>query len=1210
MKKTLSLLLALLMVIAAVPVFGIVALAAGESGSTPGTTYSIYRQDFESLDPSSSKKDLLQALGWFVPAGKAEDDIADYSIVTVGTGDDANRVLRISTKAPVGLETDSFVTIFDGDPMSIVRGGHFTLSYQLTYRAETTNTDGYSSVIYNYNGKNGNLVTEGAETYGIVAIRASGTGFNGVYYPVSSGSTMALIEDAPGSSWMSLGNRYSKTGEYPSLYARLFLDDAGQEAADTTLAGSDVFVEETLNIRLEYHYLEGVKVYVNDLLVSETTGNAGSKYSNASTWNDFVTRTSGSSVALLTKYGVVADIDNISITTDSLNAAENRDLPELLITEIAPSGLGETVNKVSFWWNEYIEIYNPTDHPIDLRDYSICYSDYTFDGTADDPISDGGRMTKFSNYLRLDTVIGKPVESGTSFYYTADELRKLCNNDDLDKIAKGELDNLSRFKFADTGTDLEKGSRYRKDGTKYVADENGDLIKIKFIERWNERYRALNNYDENGNPVYTNYNNNTLINPGCCVLIYTILDSQLECWKFGVNAGQNSDITISEEVSFRQTYKTRGLGTKEGQAVKVIAERTFNLADSECRRYYVAKAYDDAGKEINYKERYVTDLSDVVCYADYVSPLVAGKVNGGTDVTDTSSLGGVGVHEGGYSGVYVYGADASGDFRAGTLYIGRNKVKSSNHVGLLAGYQQIMFDTIYSGKKEELAITEIAPRTLNLKGEDSNAFSAMEVTNTSSHSIDLYQYAIVRNELGAACSYGKGFTRAVELRSGNPVNKGKNNGAYYYFVDEHISNPASCILAPGESAVLWFLTHDTYTSYARDEDFGTDYFRQYWVNMGNSQIAVRDANGEYMTKVVAVDGNTVATYNRDNAEKVLDLSYTSAAVYGVAVASENVLANIITADDVQNVAYLGQISTYYNLHEEEQEVSGTTYVFQVLDYLNIPANGSMHYIPGSFRNASGMAKSMKVLYWAYNGSNKNYFVKEDRNNAPFKLTLVTSYGMQSPDLGTVRGKEALGLAESSFYPVTDADGNVTYYYFNDSIVSVTMLSGAGLNTVGETAKLRFDNAIPVSVYNALAATYGAENLKVGALVVESSRAPSGAFTQSSLESAGVPYKKVVGRALYRTDEFAVIGCSLEVDAANYGTSYTAVGYLEITLADGTTKTYWSSATATGNVRDVATKALADYTNKKDNVYRYDIGDAYHYSRYSDAERETLQRFCA
>ena len=146
MKKTLSLLLALLMVIAAVPVFGIVALAAGESGSTPGTTYSIYRQDFESLDPSSSKKDLLQALGWFVPAGKAEDDIADYSIVTVGTGDDANRVLRISTKAPVGLETDSFVTIFDSDPMSIVRGGHFTLSYQLTYRAETTNTDGYSSV--------------------------------------------------------------------------------------------------------------------------------------------------------------------------------------------------------------------------------------------------------------------------------------------------------------------------------------------------------------------------------------------------------------------------------------------------------------------------------------------------------------------------------------------------------------------------------------------------------------------------------------------------------------------------------------------------------------------------------------------------------------------------------------------------------------------------------------------------------------------------------------------------------------------------------------------------------------------------------------------------------------------------------------------------------------------------------------------------------
>lgn len=1210
MKKTLSLLLALLMVIATVPVFGIVALAAGESGNTPGTTYSIYRQDFESLDPESSKKDLLQALGWFVPAGKAGDDIADYSIVTVGTGENATKVLRISTEAPVGIDSDSFVTIFDGDPMSIVRNGNFTLSYQLTYRSGTTNMDGYSSVIYNYNGKNGTVTTEGAETYGIVAIRASGTGFNGVYYPVSSGSTMALIEDAPGSSWMSMGNRFTKTGEYPSLYARLFLDDPKQEAADTALSGSDVMIDETLNIRLEYHYLEGMQVYVNDLLVSETTGNAESKYSNASTWNDFVARTSGASVAILTKSGVVADIDNISITTDSLKAAETRDLPELLITEIAPTGYGSSVNNVGYWWNEYIEIYNPTDHPIDLRDYSICYADNIFDGSADDSISDGGRMIKYSFYLRLDTVIGKAVESSTNFYYTADNLMNLCTAEDLQKIERGEYDDLSRFKFVDANTDFTKGTRYVKNGTSYTASANGELIKIKFVERWNERYQARNNYDDNGDPDYGKYNENTLIYPGTCVLIYTILDSTKECWIYGVNAGENSSTTISDSISFRQSYKSKGLGTKEGTSVKVIAERNFNLADNECRRYYIAKAYDDEGKEINYKERYVTDLSDVVCYADYVSPLVAGIVDGGKDPTDTSTLGNAGLHEGGYSGVYVYGADASGDFRAGTLYVGRNKVTSSNHIGLLAGYQQIMFDTMYNNEKADLAITEIAPRTLNLKGEDKNAFSAMEVTNTSSSNVDLYQYAIVRNELGTACSYGKGFTRVVELRAGNPVNKGKNNSAYYYFVDEYISNPDTCILAPGESVVLWFLSHDTYSCYARDEDFGIDYFRQYWASLGNSQLAVKDGDGNYVTKVIAVDGNSTATYNRDNADKVLDLSYTNSAVYGIAKATENVLANTITAEDVINVAYLGQISTYYDLHEEEQTISGVTYVYQVLDYLNIPANGSMHYIPGSFGNASGMAKSMKVQFWSYTSSNKKYYIKEERNNAKFILQLVTNYAMQDPDLGALHGKEALGLAESSFYPVYDTDGNVTYYYYNNSGVSVTTLSGAGLNTVGETAKLRFDNAVPVEIYNTLAATYGAENVKVGVLVMETSKVPSGTLNKTTLDRAGVSYTDVAGRALYRTSEFAVIGCSMEVDAANYGTSYTAVGYLEVTLASGAVKTFWSSTTATGNVRNVAQKSLDDYQDLQDDTYRYDLGMGYYFSRYSDAERETLQRFCA
>lgn len=1204
MKKTLSFLLALLMVITAIPVFGLVALAAGESGGT-SVTYSIYQQNFESLDTAYSKSELLHALGWYVPDANKADDLADYSIVTVGTGENANKVLRVSTKAPVGLDSDSIVTIFDGDPMSIVRKGEFTLSYQLTYRPGTENTDGFSSVIYNYNGKNGATADAGSATYGIVAVRASGTGYNGVYYPISSGSTMALIEDAPGTSWMSLGNRYTKTGEHPSLYARLFLDDASQEAADTTLAGSNVFVGVTLNIRLEYSYSHGVSVYINNVLVSETTGSSGSKYSNASTWNDFVTRTSGTAIALLTKPGVVADIDNISVTAQDISGSQ-QELPELLITEIAPSGFGSTINNVSYWWNEYIEIYNPTDHPIDLSQYSICYSNITFDGDASDPVSDGGRMTKYSFYMKLDTVLGQPVISNTNYYCSVEKLEKMCTPADKEKLARGDLENLSRFRFADADTDLTKGTRYIMQGTTYKADPNGDLIKIKYVERWNERYKAENNYDEDGDVINSRYSANTLINPGACVLLYTILDSTEGCWTYGVNAGQNDNLNISDAISFRQSYKAKGLG--DDNTIKVIAERNFNLADSECRRYYIARAYDDNGTEINYKDRYSEDLTDVVCYADYVSPLVAGIVNGGKDVTDTSTLGNAGVHEGGYSGVYVYGADASSDYRAGTLYLGRNKVTSSNHVGRLAGYQQIMFDALYKDESPELAITEIAPRTLNLKGEDLNAFSAMEITNTSASSIDLYNYAIIRNELGTACNYGKGFTRATALRAGNPVNKGANNGAYYYFVNEHIANPETCILAPGESVVLWFLTHDTYASYYTDDDFSVDYFREYWVSMGNSRMATKDAEGNYVAKVIAVDGNSNPTYNRDFADKVLDLSYTSSAVYGIANATEAVLSNAITAEDVVNVAYLGQISTYYNLHEEEQVTGDITYVYQVLDYLNIPANGSMHYIPGSFGTGSGMARSMKVQYWAYDTGKKLYYVKEERNNAAFRLSLVTTYAMQEPDFGVVRGKEAIGLAKSAFYPVKDTDGNVTYYYYNETDVSILTLQGAGLNTVGETAKLRFDNAIPVKVYNTLAATYGVENVKVGMLIVRSDSAPDGTFTRDTLDRSSIPYVDVAGTVIYRTAEFAVLGSSMEVATADYGTSYTAIGYLEITLKDGSTRTFWSSASSEGSVRNVAQKAVDDISNTADETYRYRISGTSLYSRYTDEEQAVLYRF--
>lgn len=1185
MKKTLSLLLALLMVIVMVPVFGIGAFAEDDAPTAaPKTTYSIYDQDFETLDPSANKSEILQALGWYIPEAKADKDIADYSIVEIGEGEDANKVLRISTKGPVGLNSDSVVTVYDGDPMAILRGGNYTISYELTYREETTNLNGFSSIIYNYNGLDG--AQNGGETYGIVAVRACGAGFNGVYYPFTTGATMMMIEELPGVAEHSLGNRYNTTGEYPSLYARLFLDDPAEEAPNTVVEGKDLFVNKTLNIRLEYDYFKGVYVYVNDVLVSAPIETSYGQYANISTWNDFLSRTSGTTVALMTSAGVVADIDNLSITAEKLGAQlGTRKLPELIITEISNSGDG--VNSGA--WNEYLEICNPTTEPIDLRDYVIAYAD-VFDGDAQDAIA-GQRIVNFTNYFTFESLLGAPLQSSKAYYQTADYLRKIPG----------------RYAFADSGTTLTSGTRYRKEGSSYNTSAVGELIKFYYLENWNARYNPAYNYDENGNPWLSMYNSNTLLKPGECMLIFTINNSYEGCWQNGVNANDYNTIQISKDLSFRQTYKNRGLGTDT--SIKVIAECTFNMADNVCRRYYVGRARDEAGNLINYKTMLSNDLTYIESYVDFVTPLVSGKTAGGTNASDLATLGDAGIHEHGYSANYIYGADASTDYRAGTLYIGRNQIKhkNQNHVGLLTGYQQIAIDAMRKPAAPVLSITEIAPRTLNLKNEEKNAFSAMEITNTSSSSLNLYDYVVVRNELGTACNYGQYFSRAVELRAGNPVDKGIFNGAYYYYVEEHIKNPETCILEPGETVVLWFLNEDTFVSYSNDDDFGVDYFRQYWVNMGNVQMGAKDENGEYITKVIAVDGNSKDTYNKDNADKVLDLAYTSSAMYGIAKRTPTVLERTITADDVISVAYLGQVSTYYDFSVKTAESDGVTYAYNHLDCTYLPANYSMHYIPcrdGSGA-CSGMVRSLKAQYWSYTSTNLlNYPVDE---GGKLRLVLKVNFALQAPDIGMVRGKEGTALGSSIFYPVTDEEGNTTYYYYDEGHTFVKMLTGAAVSAVTETAKLRFDSVVSSKVYNSLAATYG-KDFKVGTLIVETEKVKHmETITKEALDAAGIAYKEVSPKLLDQTENYAVLGSYCEVDEANYKTSYTAVSYLMVTLKTGETKIYWSSNSANGVVSTIALPAYKDAKSSRDETYKYPTGTGF-YSRYTLEQRNNLKKF--
>ena len=79
MKKVLSLFLALVMLALSAPAF-MLAIAA-EEGAPATSSYLVYYEDFETLDTTDSKNEILQKLGWYVPEDYRATDVADFSVV-------------------------------------------------------------------------------------------------------------------------------------------------------------------------------------------------------------------------------------------------------------------------------------------------------------------------------------------------------------------------------------------------------------------------------------------------------------------------------------------------------------------------------------------------------------------------------------------------------------------------------------------------------------------------------------------------------------------------------------------------------------------------------------------------------------------------------------------------------------------------------------------------------------------------------------------------------------------------------------------------------------------------------------------------------------------------------------------------------------------------------------------------------------------------
>ena len=242
----------------------------------------------------------------------------------------------------------------------------------------------------------------------------------------------------------------------------------------------------------------------------------------------------------------------------------------------------------------------------------------------------------------------------------------------------------------------------------------------------------------------------------------------------------------------------------------------------------------------------------------------------------------------------------------------------------------------------------------------------------------------------------------------------------------------------------------------------------------------------------------------------------------------------------------------------------------------------MRYVAGAtFANGiSAMVASVKVNDHASLTSGS---WNATDSGTTLRITMSTTNAIQAPGLGKLEGIEAYCTRDLLFR--ADGANSSTYRYFNEAKNGVSTLAGAALDPNSTSAYLRFDSSVEKGNYTALVATYGAENVKVGTLVMMTKDLKKDTeLNKAALATAGVQFIDVEAKLLYYTDEYAVLGANVLVNDKNYDTSYTAVSYIEVTTKDGVTHTYWSTTSTERSVEAVAKAALKDTRLKEEGNY--------------------------
>ena len=1196
MKKILSILLALTMIVGLVPamVVGATATAAEQGPLTAigsdknGRVYHYY----ESFDTATSVKGaatVMQTLGWQLPVNDTLIGNHNANVTATEIGADGVPMYEIKG-GRLYLRNhgtaDEVMLICTADELSDVLDGAYTVEYTVTYLAGTYGANGYFSLLYN--------ASDDATVYGEVAIRISGYGDN----TSSAGVLDAGDVSTDLTAELSMCSYRVNNKNNPSLYERLCgnVDVVPGTGNITDLRGTNVLANKQLHVRLSFDGQAGPRVYVNDVLVSDPHAiNDTAKATTAA--NNFakLMANGGNNLGFRVKAGVECVIDEIVLYE---GVSESAQLGDLYITEIAT--LPSNANA------PYVEVYNAGANSVSLTDYVLGYVAKNSDGVESTVAVKLGDYIGKSLIVSDDAVIENPAasdvilapgESAVIFPVdTTADVAALVNTADANNLAG------FRTEYA-LGTTIVVAVPC---GSAVWVDADGaeQTLTNKFTVSPTE-YRVWfvgDAVDGKGVAVdYTALSANALAVADCVDSVVALAPSI--AFGYDLSVTDTSWELGNDLHPIRYNFGRSG-DVMPGYAAHFVygadASATSNTGLLVSRSYVKIKDEMNVGKVLGIQESYFERIAAYragryeITGALAITEVVPHTAqNDAFESFELTNLGATAVN------LYEYGLVSSGnalygsltDWTRATLFTLNPTTEITNPTNLAEAYILQPGDTVVVWNMTVAGYTVEEFRSYHALSADTVVIAAA--------SFDAAKTVVAANK--GTTTYG--VAAAAEISA-------LLNGTATV-----VSNVVSDVIVP---------VHSLYYNIEGNHKYTWNELAVYNPTILGA-MAAEELDGCLMNGVYVAEGKSLAGYYKQVEVTVPSITLADGTVLldYTYVTYKPCLASEIADGD----------TAYYAPNSVEK-----FYAYGTKQEIDMPVDYSVSFGYGLTKMASkscgALMSTLTVEDYSYNAGGRGYagmlpYLISTPNT--FVTTEVSGGADAVANLGTIEVAQGISttiLYDEFYYDVVYLDENGEFlslmsfnsntcrdvyvvlddtfetWTVNDVIYNagdVVIVEGdtviapavaalaareAGLRMMNGDGALRFTTGVSKALYDNLVAAYGAENVTLATAIVPTAMIQqAGAATVEALNRIGFADKYETVKATsfvgttYNTYYFA--GAAAHIDDANC--EYTGIGYVEVCV-NGEVNRYYGATTATASMQSVASIALADVSTVRSDVY--------------------------